>query len=103
MIDMVPPFLANEPYSAYFDKLGDKMQYVHLCNSDGVTEAHLQLDEPSGQIPIADFFRVMKRYNYKGWVSIEILAPYFRDPEMYLAGALRIVTNIFKELNIKRS
>lgn len=102
MIDVVPPFIANEPYSEYFDKLGDKMCYLHICNSDGVTELHTQLDDPNGHIPLVDFFRIVKRYDYKGWASIELLAPYFRDPELYLAGAVRFMHKVFEELNIKR-
>lgn len=103
MIDVVPPFIANEPYSEYFDKLGEKMCYLHICNNDGVTEIHTHLDDPNGKIPLIDFFRIVKRYGYEGWASIELLAPYFRDPELYLAGSVRVLENIFKELGIKRA
>ena len=102
MIDVVPPFIANEPFSEYFDKLGDRMCYLHICNNDGMTEIHTHLDDPNGQIPLVDFFRVVKRYNYEGWASIELLAPYFRDPELYLAGSMRTLDDIFSKLSIKR-
>ncbi len=46
MIDMVPPFIANEPYSDYLERLGASMKYVHICNGDGATEFHMQLDDP---------------------------------------------------------
>lgn len=101
MIDVVPPFIANEPFSEYFDKLGDKMCYLHICNNDGMTEIHTQLDDPNGQIPLIDFFRIVKRYNYIGWASVELLAPYFRDPELYLSGAKRVLNKIFRETEIK--
>jgi protein FrlC len=103
MIDVVPPFIANEPFSEYFDKLGEKMCYLHICNNDGVTEIHTHLDDPNGQIPLLDFFRIVKRYNYVGWASVELLAPYFRDPELYLAGSMRTLNNIFGELGITRN
>lgn len=98
MIDVVPPFIANEPFSDYFDKLGDKVQYVHLCNSDNISEFHSQLNQ--GHIPLTDFFRVLKRYGYNGWVSIELLAPYFRDPELYLSESKRILDKIFAETGL---
>ena len=94
MIDMVPPFIANEPYSEYFDKLGDTMEYIHICNSDGKTEFHMQLEDPAGVIPLFDFFRVIKRCGYDGWCSIELLAPYFRDPELYLSESARTIEKI---------
>ena len=102
MIDVVPPFLANEPYSEYFEKLGDKMIYLHLCNNDGVTEVHTPLDDPNGVLPLKDFFKVVKRYGYNDWASIELLTPYWRDPEMYLAGSLEYLEKLLREVGIDR-
>ncbi|MDR7871388.1 MAG: TIM barrel protein [Tissierellaceae bacterium] len=102
MIDAVPPVIANEPFSEYFDKLGEKMAYIHICNSDGATEFHMQLDDPKGVIPILDMFKVFQRYNYKGWCSLELLAPYFKDPELYLAQAARVINEICGYLGISR-
>ena len=89
MLDVVPPVIANEPLSEYFDKLGDKMEYIHICDSDSKTEAHLQLGE--GDLPIADALRIFKRCGYDGWCSLELLAPYFKDPELYLSQGTRII------------
>ena len=94
MIDMVPPFIANEPYAEYFDKLDSTMKYVHICNSDGKTEFHMQLEDPNGEIPLFDFFRILKRNKYDGWCSIELLALYFRDPELYLSESARTIEKI---------
>ena len=102
MIDVVPPFIANEPYSEYFDKLDGTMKYVHLCNSDGATEFHMQLDDPSGVLPLADFMRILKRNGYDGWCSTELLAPYFRDPELYLSQSMRCIDRICEEAGIVR-
>lgn len=101
MIDVVPPFLANEPYSEYFEKLGDKMAYLHLCNNDGVTEVHDPLD--MGVLPLTDFFRVVKRYGYNDWASIELLTPYWRDPEMYLQGSYQYLLKMLDEVGIEHS
>ena len=84
------------------EKLGEKMDYLHLCNNDGVTEVHTPLDDPNGVLPLKDFFRVIKRYGYNGWASIELLAPYFREPEMYLAGSIKYLESILDEVGIAR-
>ena len=102
MIDVVPPFIANEPFAEYFDKCKETMKYVHLCNCDGMTEFHMQLDDPRGMIPMADFLRILKRYGYDGWCSVELLAPYFRDPELYLSQSMRILDQICTETGIGR-
>ena len=100
MIDVVPPFIANEPYSEYFDKLGATMKYVYICNSDGKTEFHMQLNNSAGQIPLVDFFSILKRNEYDGWCSTELLAPYFRDPELYLSESMRAIKDICMKAGI---
>ncbi len=102
MIDVVPPFIANEPYSEYFDKLKGTIKYVHLCNSDGATEFHMQLDDPAGVLPLTDFMRILKRKGYDGWCSTELLAPYFRDPELYLSQSARAIDRLCAEAEINR-
>lgn len=102
MIDMVPPFIANEPYSEYFDRLEGMVKYVHLCNSDGATEFHMQMEDEKGVIPMPDFFHILKRCGYDGWCSLELLNPYFRDPELYLSQAARSIGKICKEVGIER-
>lgn len=102
MIDVVPPFIANEPYTEYFDKLDGTMKYVHICNSDGKTEFHSQLNDPAGAIPLYDFFGILRRRGYDGWCSLELLAPYFRDPELYLSEAAGTIHDICEKLQIMR-
>lgn len=101
MIDVVPPLIANEPYSDYFTQLGEKMAYIHICNSDGGTEFHMQLDDAAGVIPIADMFAIFKAYGYEGWCSLELLAPYFRDPELYLVQSARMIKKVCTMEEIK--
>jgi len=78
------------------------MNYVHICNSDGATEFHMQLDDPAGVLPLVDFFRILKRNRYDGWCSVELLAPYFRDPELYLSQSMRAIDRICQEAGIAR-
>lgn len=95
MMDLVPPVIANEPLSNYFDFLQGRMDYVHLCNSDGMTEFHARLDE--GVLPIQDVFTLLKRQRFEGWCSLEILAPYYKDPELYLAQSKRLIEACMSE------
>ena len=100
MLDLVPPVVANEPFSEYFSVLGERMEYVHLCNSDGATELHTSLDDPNGVISMPALFAVLKACGYDGWCSVELLAPYFKDPELYLVQSARVLVDVCRELEI---
>lgn len=89
MLDLVPPTVANEPIASYIDLFGDRLEYVHLCNSDGVSEFHAELG--AGMLPLQDVLDVLRRHGFDGWYSIELLGPYFRDPELYLANSKRLL------------
>lgn len=98
MIDVVPPFIAQEPYSECFRKWPGKMDYVHISNSDGQTEWHAAINEPNGVLPIKSFLMVLKRLGYDGWVSLELLNPYFGDPELHLAASFEALSTYLNEL-----
>ena len=98
MLDVVPPHIVCEPYSAYFEKLGDKMNYIHLCNNDGRTDAHLRLD--TGELPVADMLKVFQTYGFEGYVTVELYSECYRDPELLLANASRILGQIRRDLNL---
>ena len=98
MMDVAPPTVANEPFSAYFDKLKDKMNYIHICNNDGVTDAHKRLDD--GVIPVKDMFTVFANWKYNGYITCELYSENYMDPEMYLANTVRIIREIREELGI---
>lgn len=91
MMDMAIPPLCAEPYSEYFTLLGNDFSYIHLCGCDGIYETHCQFSEGEDMVRMEDFFHLLKSYDYNGWCSIEILEPYYRDPELYLAEALRMI------------
>lgn len=96
MLDVVPPLIAYEPFSAYFDKLGSKVAHVHLCDYDGVTEAHLRLG--SGKLPLYEFISILKQYNYQGYVSTEFYSEYYADPEVLLISTLKKLRDICEEI-----
>lgn len=98
MMDVVPPNIAYEPYSAYFEKLGDKMNYIHLCNNDGRTDAHLRLD--TGELPVEDMVKVFREYGFEGYVTVELYSECYKDPELLLANASRVLGEIRSSLNL---
>lgn len=95
MLDMAIPPLVGEPFSEYFEKLRGHTKYVHLCGCDGVYETHLQPTD--GTIPFEDFFAILDRCGYAGWCSVEVLEPYYRDPELYLAQSRRFLRQVLGE------
>ncbi|MCI8464411.1 MAG: TIM barrel protein [Lachnospiraceae bacterium] len=98
MMDIVPPTIAYEPFSDYFTKLGERMDYIHICNNDGRTDAHTRLDE--GIIPLEDMFRVFKNWGYKDYVSAELYSEVYREPEMMLANTVRVLNGIRERVGI---
>ena len=98
MMDVVPPHITYEPYSSYFDKLGNKMNYIHICNNDGKTDVHLRLD--TGELPVEDMVRLFKERKYEGYVTVELYSECYRDPELMLANSSRIIQQIRSDLNL---
>ena len=98
MLDVVPPVVVHEPFSQYFELLGERMDYIHICNTDGVTDAHLRLEQ--GVLPVADAISVFAHHGYQGYVTTELYSENFRDPELFAANTARVIGQIRKELQI---
>ena len=96
MMDVAPPTIAYEPLSSYFDKIGERMNYIHLCNNDKQTDAHLRLD--TGELPIEDMVRVIHDRGFEGYVTVELYSECYSDPEVLLANSSRILDQIKETL-----
>jgi len=96
MLDVVPPTVVCEPLSSYFDKLGSHLAYVHLCGSDGVTDAHLELDK--GVLSVPDALRTIKDCGYDGFVTVEQYSVSTRDPETLAAGTMRLLRSCLTDV-----
>ena len=99
MCDIVPPTITKEPLSKYFKMLGDRLNYIHICNTDGVTDAHTRLGE--GVLPLVDVIRVFKMYGWKGYVTTELYSENFYDPELMLSNTNRFLKSACAELGIE--
>ncbi len=98
MLDIVPPVVVHEPFSQYFELLGDRLSYIHICNTDGVTDAHIRLE--TGVYPIPDVINVFKHHRYEGYVTTELYSENYRDPELLLANTSRVLRGIREEIKV---
>jgi protein FrlC len=94
VLDIVPPTIVNEPISNYFTKLGKLVDHVHISNSDKKTDAHLELD--NGCLNIKDILQILKNYEYDQYVIIELYSVSLNDPELVVANAARVLSDINK-------
>ena len=62
MCDIVPPFVQHESIMAYFDKLGNKKDHMHIIDGENGSDTHLIPGE--GNIPIKEMLYEMKRIGY---------------------------------------
>jgi protein FrlC len=87
MLDTVMPMTNWETYSEYFEKLGDKMAYIHFEDTTGVNQYHQAIGK--GILDIPELIAMFKRYGYDGWLSLELFSDYIREPEMYSGQEIR--------------
>lgn len=99
MMDIVPPTITKEPLSKYFKMLGERLNYIHICNTDGVTDAHTRLGE--GILPMEDVIRIFKMYGWKGYVTSELYSELFYDPEQMLSNTNRFLKACCREFDIE--
>ncbi|MDD4075019.1 MAG: TIM barrel protein [Eubacteriales bacterium] len=89
MLDIVPPVVVHESISQYFELLEDRLAYIHICNTDGVTDAHFRLDR--GVLPIYDVLNTIKHHHYEGYITAELYSENYRDPELFLSNTARVL------------
>lgn len=91
MCDIVPPFVQNESMMAYFAKLGDRMQHLHIVDSDGSSDTHVLPGD--GRIPLPELMAEIKACGYQGTATIELVTAYINEPRLY---ARRAIDNLRK-------
>lgn len=92
MCDVVPPFVQHESIMAYFDKLGGKMDHMHIIDGEQGTDSHIMPGE--GSIPLRELFCELKRAGYEGTATIELVTGYINEPRMYARRAINNVREI---------
>jgi fructoselysine 3-epimerase len=86
MCDIVPPFIQHESIMAYFDKLQDKMQHLHIIDSDGTSDTHVMPGE--GVLPLKEYMMELKHIAYEGTATIELVTAYINEPRLYARRAI---------------
>ena len=87
VLDIVPAAVMYDPISSYFMKLGrERIGHVHICNTDGMTDAHLLPRQG-----ILDYAALLEElsavWHYDGYVIRELYSSSARDPVAAIVSA----------------
>lgn len=95
MCDVVPPFVQHESIMAYFDKLGSKMHHMHIIDGEQGTDSHIIPGE--GSMPLKEMLYELKRINYQGTATLELVTGYINEPRMYAKRAVDNIRSLMAE------
>ena len=98
MCDIVPPFVQHESIMAYFDKLGNKMDHMHIIDGENGSDTHLIPGE--GNIPIKEMLYEMKRIGYDKTATLELVTNYINEPRFYAKRAIDNMRELMAEPGI---
>lgn len=98
MCDIVPPFVQHESIMAYFDKLGNKMDHMHIIDGENGSDTHLIPGE--GNIPIKEMLYEMKRIGYDKTATLELVTNYINEPRFYAKRAIDNMRELMAEAGI---
>lgn len=94
MVDFAAPYVVNEPIMDYFDKLGDKIEHIHLIDSDGHSETHFMPGD--GVIPFRQLLPKIKEYGYDKYYTIELVTAYMNEPALFAKLAIERVKSFLE-------
>ncbi len=94
MLDTVMPMTNWETFSEYFEKLGDKLAYVHFEDTNGINQFHQPIGK--GILDMPELIAMFRRYGYDGWLSLELFSSFIREPEMYIGQEIRKLRLLLK-------
>ena len=98
MCDIVPPFVQHESIMAYFDKLGNKMDHMHIIDGENGSDTHLIPGE--GNIQIKEMLYEMKRIGYDKTATLELVTNYINEPRFYAKRAIDNMRELMAEAGI---
>ena len=98
MCDIVPPFVQHESIMAYFDKLGNKMDHMHIIDGENGSDTHLIPGE--GNILINEMLYEMKRIGYDKTATLELVTNYINEPRFYAKRAIDNMRELMAEAGI---
>lgn len=98
MCDIVPPFVQHESIMAYFDKLGNKMDHMHIIDGENGSDTHMIPGD--GNIPIKEMLYEMKRIGYDKTATLELVTNYINEPRFYAKRAIDNMRELMAEAGI---
>ena len=98
MCGIVPPFVQHESIMAYFDKLGNKMDHMHIIDGENGSDTHMIPGE--GNIPIKEMLYEMKRIGYDKTATLELVTNYINEPRFYAKRAIDNMRELMAEAGI---
>ena len=98
MCDIVPPFVQHESIMAYFDKLGNKMDHMHIIDGENGSDTNMIPGE--GNIPIKEMLYEMKRIGYDKTATLELVTNYINEPRFYAKRAIDNMRELMAEAGI---
>ncbi|MDR2133062.1 MAG: TIM barrel protein [Clostridiales Family XIII bacterium] len=101
MMDTVTPIVHREAFADHFEKLGDRLAYMHFVDSNGQDQSHLPLK--TGVIDLPALIDTTRHYGYDGWFCIEIIGKYIHEPETHAARELRALKSLLVERRVNPS
>ncbi|MBE6031073.1 MAG: hypothetical protein E7225_05700 [Clostridiales bacterium] len=88
MMDTATPFAHGESFSVWFERLGDKIDYIHFVNNDGGSPAHLPVN--GGSMNMAEVLEVIKAHGYDGWLTSELISA-AKEPELTVKSEAKAI------------
>ena len=85
--------LSGESFDSAFEYAGDKIRNIHINDNDGVNDANLIPGE--GSFNFYALGDTLKKYNYNGYLSLELGYHYSSEPVTVLSKAITATRNIF--------
>ena len=95
MVDLAVPFTTNEPAAEYVRRLGERFQYLHIIDNDGVSDSHILPGD--GCLPLKEVLREIQYAGYDGQATIELVTGYLKEPSVYAGMAIRRVRECLEE------
>lgn len=95
MLDISTPVIHWETFTDSFEMLGDRLDYIHFIDCDGQGYHHYPVGE--GKLPLEALAKVILAHGYDGWLSTEIVSPYYADPDLYIGRELGRVKALFEQ------
>lgn len=95
MCDLAVPFTTGEPAAEYVRRLGERFQYLHIIDNDGVSDSHILPED--GCMPLAGMLREIRAAGYDGQATIELVTGYLKEPSVYAGMAVARVRKLLEE------